>query len=150
MAAAGPDALLPGKGLVYMSISFEEARTYLTELDLNYLAELMCADYYTLPRWQRVSAVKIIEIYKNFLYLQKKSWPFALVPTREIDEVWHNHILYTKKYFHDCLQVFGHYLHHDPAAPNENQRALVSAFVKTKELYFEEFNELLDTKNYKL
>lgn len=44
-----------------------------------------------------------------------KFWgPDHLVPTRDIDTVWHYHILDTHKYASDCKVVFGYFLHHNP------------------------------------
>lgn len=126
------------------SISLIAARSYIEALDLNYIVEFMCAQRYSLPRWTLLDAQHCCRLYKNFLILLKKHAPAFLVPTREIDEFWHNHILYTKKYFHDSRAIFGHYLHHDPASPDDNPEVLVQGFLKTKELYFEEFKQPLE------
>ena len=68
--------------------------------------------------------------------------PQPLVPTLEIDEFWHNHILYTQRYTEDCLNIFGHYLHHEPAEPTTTDwLAIKDHFEKTKALYLKEFNE---------
>lgn len=122
--------------------SLEAAKDYLDQLDLNYIAKAMCAPEYPLPRWQEDDALRCVQLYKNFLYLQKKHLPQPLVPTREIDEVWHNHILYTQQYFRDCEQIFGHYLHHAPASPTEETAKLVDDYLRTKALYFAEFGEV--------
>lgn len=123
-------------------ISLDEARDYLTQLDLSYIVEFMCAPHYPLPRWTKADALKCCELYKNFLWLHKK-FSKPLVPTKEIDEFWHNHILYTQRYTKDCLKIFGHYFHHEPESPTDNPEALVKLFVETKTLYLEEFNEPL-------
>jgi hypothetical protein len=56
----------------------------------------------------------VIEVwYRRFLkicYFQKK----AVVPLGNIDELWHTHILFTRKYHEDCHRAFGHDLHHRP------------------------------------
>lgn len=101
------------------AISLEEAKAYLAALDLSYLIEDMTGDNYPLPRWTLEDATLALPIYKNFLYLQKKYFSYPLVPTKEIDEFWHNHILYTKNYHKDCSHIFGHYLHHQPIAKNK-------------------------------
>lgn len=36
------------------------------------------------------------------------------IPPQLIDIVWHTHIIFTSKYFKDCKQIFGFYLHHLP------------------------------------
>lgn len=125
-------------------ISLEEARRYINELDLDYIVQAMCAPTYPLPQWSLVDAIHCSKLYKNFLILQKKHLPESIVPTRQIDEFWHAHILYTKQYFHDCMNIFGHYLHHQPAAPGDDDEKLLRDYLKTKQLYLEEFKQSLD------
>lgn len=126
-----------------MQINLEAAQDYIQQLDLSYIVDAMCAETYPLPRWVKIEAEYCAKLYKNFLWLNKKHLPQALVPTREIDEFWHNHILYTKNYIHDCLKIFGHYFHHEPLTPEEDVTLLTENFLKTKELYFLEFGESL-------
>jgi len=121
----------------------EQARHYIAHLDLNYIVDAMCAESYALPRWTREEAQRCCQLYKNFLFLLKKHSPEALVPTRQIDEFWHNHILYTKNYINDCMQIFGRYQHHEPAAPGEDKGQLIQEYLKTKQYYLQEFNEPL-------
>lgn len=124
-----------------MSVTCELAQTYLEQLDLNYIVETMCAEHYPLPRWTREDALQCCQKYKNFLLLQKKNPKNLLVPTKQIDEFWHNHILYTQNYFKDCLNIFGHYFHHVPANPNDDQQQLIADYLQTKVLYLAEFHE---------
>lgn len=35
-------------------------------------------------------------------------------PSNDLDEVWHQHILYTRKYAEDCKRFIGFFLHHEP------------------------------------
>ena len=114
-------------------------------LDLSHIVEKMGNRFYPLPRWPRELAVKCSELYKNFLYLLYKYPKEFLVPTRDIDEFWHNHILYTKEYAKDCQQIFGYFLHHQPGDPNnpEEVSKLRQQFTRTKELYLKEFGEPL-------
>jgi hypothetical protein len=119
------------------------ARTYLQVLDLSYIADAMCAESYPLPRWKREEALRALRLYKNFLWLHKLHPNTPLVPTREIDECWHNHILYTQNYQHDCKHIFGHYLHHAPSQPGEDDAVLMRDYLQTKELYLQEFKQPL-------
>ena len=121
------------------NISFEAAREYIAKLDLAYISESMCTESYSLPRWTKEDAGKCCQLYKNFLLLQKKHLPLPLVPTREIDEYWHNHILHTKNYVEDCEHIFGHYLHHQPKTPADASDTLIADFLQTKALYLAEF-----------
>lgn len=126
------------------NVSLEDARLYIEQLDLKYIIDAMCSPSYALPQWTGTDAMHCAKLYKNFLFLQKKHFRAPLVPTREIDEFWHNHILYTQNYFRDCQHIFGHYLHHQPASPHENPKRLIDDYLKTKQLYFEAFREPLD------
>ncbi len=130
--------------MIKKEVSLEAARTYLAELDLNYIITAMCAPSYPLPRWIEAEARHCASLYKNFLWLQKKYAPVFLVPTRHIDEFWHNHILYTRNYLHDCLHIFGHYLHHEPASPNDDPKVLIDAYLQTKQYYVREFGVELE------
>jgi hypothetical protein len=64
--------------------------------------------------WPLQKAEAVEKLYKTYLLL------FALypgeehVPTADIDEMWHGHILDTQKYMADCHEIFGYYLHHYP------------------------------------
>lgn len=124
-------------------VSLDEARLYLDELDLSYIIQAMCSPQYPLPRWTLADAQHCCQLYKNFLFLMKKHMPTPLVPTREIDEFWHNHILYTRQYARDCEHIFGRFMHHDPASPDEDAQVLVDHFHVTKQLYFDEFKQSL-------
>lgn len=128
-----------------MKIELQAALNYIEQLDLSYISQAMCATSYPLPRWTLADAKHCEQLYKNFLILIKKYPHDHLVPSRDIDEFWHNHILYTKNYHQDCLKIFGHYLHHEPAS-NEDDEAdnLVNNYLKTKQYYFDTFGESLD------
>lgn len=124
--------------------TIEDATFYLQQLDLSYIIDAMCAASYPLPRWTVADATHCATLYKNFLLLFKLCPNSKLVPTRYIDEFWHNHILYTKNYHHDCAHIFGHYLHHEPATPGEDAKRLIDDFLKTKQLYLDFFHHAMD------
>lgn len=130
-----------------MSPTINEASAYLQGLDLTYLVDTMCSDIYPLPRWEKNKAQDCMNRYKNFLFLFKKYPGETFVPTKEIDECWHNHILFTKNYHHDCLHIFGFYLHHEPINPNENSKDLIHDYLRTKQIYQETFNESIMLSN---
>lgn len=126
-----------------MAVSLGEAKDYLGQLDLGYIIKMMCAENYPLPRWTEIDAEHCCVLYKNFLFLQKKYPEAPLVPTREIDEFWHNHILHTMRYFTDCKQIFGFYLHHEPSGVMTDVEKLIPAYAQTKSLYLKEFGQPL-------
>lgn len=41
--------------------------------------------------------------------------PVVHVEMREMDDMWHTFILFTKDYMEFCNQFFGHFIHHNPA-----------------------------------
>lgn len=77
--------------------------------------------------------------YKKFLYLIAKNPNTIIVPwSDDLDDLWHEHILDTRKYEDDCNRIFGKYIHHNPhlAVGSPNQ---VVAFKETQKLYQSNF-----------
>lgn len=104
------------------------------------------------PQWALVRAKKAEKWYRRFLFLVAKYPGETIVPTKEVDEVWHTHILDTHKYFQDCEAVFGEYLHHFPylgTRGEQDRQDLETAFFRTLALFEFHFNEtpLNSTKN---
>jgi hypothetical protein len=64
--------------------------------------------------WPRDVAETIAEQYKAFLWIAKLHPDKILIPFREVDEFWHQHILHTEQYVSDCQAIFGKYRHHRP------------------------------------
>ena len=65
-------------------------------------------------------ARQIFEDTKRFLFICgtcNGKWS----PTREIDEGWHNFILFTKDYMEFCERFFGRFIHHVPNLPGQKQ-----------------------------
>jgi len=76
--------------------------------------------------------------YRRYLCMVQLS-PFGdAVPTRDIDQFWHQHILDTRAYAGDCQRVFGSFLHHFPyfgMRGEEDAENLQDSFEQTKILY---------------
>lgn len=66
--------------------------------------------------WSREHVTLAIARYKMFLHLMYLYPNRVIIPTREIDLVWHFHILDTRKYASDCDYIFGYFLHHYPCS----------------------------------
>lgn len=64
--------------------------------------------------WSLERADRVESLYKGYLLLVATYPDEVHVPTEEIDEMWHAHILDTYKYMADCKNIFGYYLHHFP------------------------------------
>lgn len=62
--------------------------------------------------WSKDHADKVEADYRAFLALGDKG---KNRPTADVDEMWHTHILDTKKYAADCQRMFGGFLHHIPS-----------------------------------
>jgi hypothetical protein len=96
-----------------------------------------------------VEQVNILEKwYKRFLFLNIKYPSASIVPNKEIDTFWHNHILDTQKYADDCQEIFGKFFHHFPyfgMRGEEDAKNLRESFTKTESLFLTEFGESLRT-----
>ncbi|MCU0526497.1 MAG: glycine-rich domain-containing protein-like [Elainella sp. Prado103] len=93
-------------------------------------------------QWSPAQAAKAITRYIAFLYLVDRYPHLQLVPTREIDEVWHQHILDTTKYAEDCQILFGRFIHHFPylgTRGEADRQALLKAYAITLVLFRKHF-----------
>lgn len=102
--------------------------------------KLMLEQQWTLAR---VDALE--PLYKMFLYLCIEG--HAVPPTKELDEMWHCHMLDTRKYAEDCQQLCGRFLHHFPyfglLGEAENEKLHAAAGERNR-LYREIFNTDLE------
>lgn len=98
-------------------------------------------------KWNKTSIYTVIKQYKKFLYLKRKYKEDYLPPSKEIDIVWHAHILHTKRYIQFCDNIFGYYLHHNPM-PNSSHVDMKKAFDNTQRLYYQEFGEHISQINH--
>jgi len=66
-----------------------------------------------------------------------------LAPTREIDQVWHLHMLHSVAYQQDCMRLFGRTLDHDGGFGSvpEELPILGKVFERTARLWKERFGE---------
>ena len=96
-------------------------------------------------------AVEEMELeYLRYLTLIKLYPGQSFVPTEQMDEFWHAHILDTKAYAEDCRSVFGRFVHHNPyfgIYGEDDYQNLQNSFEKTKKIYFEAFGEYLDRRS---
>lgn len=81
-------------------------------------------------------------LYRQFLWLHKKYPNKNLVPPRLVDEVWHQHILDSRKYEEDCQSLFGSFMHHHPGLSDADKESGI--WEETKTLYAKEFGTDLD------
>jgi hypothetical protein len=87
-------------------------------------------------------ADRLVGLYRCYLKLCVWYPEVPIVPSKPIDEVWHNHILDTAAYARDCQEVFGYFLHHFPylgLRGDEDVRLWHGAFARTCDLFREHF-----------
>lgn len=87
--------------------------------------------------WTRQQALRAMRRYKTFLFISYLYPHTVLIPTQEIDRVWHCHILHTCKYRQDCEMLFGYFIDHEPesaVSSETHQQNLDAAFAQTQSL----------------
>lgn len=90
--------------------------------------------------WSQDYANQIEQEYKRFLYLLAVD--IDAVPTKDIDAMWHQHILDTRAYAADCQRVFGSFVHHFPylgMRGPEDKKLLEEKFAATCAAYLIHF-----------
>ncbi|HEY6141603.1 MAG TPA: glycine-rich domain-containing protein-like [Thermoanaerobaculia bacterium] len=125
------------------SISTEQSLKAIAELDLEPIRWKLTGGRTGLG-WPLRKALDAEEAYRKFLILCAKYPGETIVPTTLIDEVWHNHVLHTRKYQEDCRSIFGEMLHHDPqsAEGGDESGQIRRNIIRTIELFEEEFGIL--------
>lgn len=94
--------------------------------------------------YSRDTVLEIEIWYRRFLMLTYLNRGMPIVPSKQVDAMWHAHILDTAKYMDDCNKIFGQYLHHFPyfgVRGEEDRTNLESSWERTKELLRFEFAE---------
>jgi hypothetical protein len=132
--------------------SLKSAREAIFSLDLGQIVDKITRTDNALTGiekpWSRAKAEEAVELYKRYLWLVRKHrerHPF-LPPSREIDFIWHAHILDTRRYHEDCDAIFGAYHHHDPyfgLNGPADEKHLRESFDLTQQLHFTEFGDYI-------
>jgi hypothetical protein len=94
-------------------------------------------------------ADRAVALYRCFLKLCLLHPGVAIVPTRQLDRVWHAHMLDTAKYRADCDHMFGHFMDHFPYAGlrgEDDRRMWHGDFAQTRRLFAEHFGEEIGTQ----
>jgi hypothetical protein len=68
--------------------------------------------------WKEEKVMSVFEDLKRFLFLCAVS-ETPIVPTRVIDEMWHDFILFTEDYAMFCQSFLGKFIHHRPRRRDE-------------------------------
>ncbi len=91
--------------------------------------------------WSSAFARRAIEEYRKFVYLGVVS-DFSVTPSKVIDQVWHEHLLFTRAYREFCRDVLQRDFDHNPElVPSGEQIAVYEAqYQATLDLYHREFH----------
>lgn len=90
--------------------------------------------------WSLDHARRAIEEYRRFCFLAIVS-PTQMTPSEEVDEVWHQHLTYTRDYWEVwCGEALGRPLHHQPTKGGSGEGARFAAqYAETLARYEERF-----------
>jgi hypothetical protein len=93
--------------------------------------------------WKRSLALQAVFEYKKFVYLGVVS-DFIVTPSQIIDQVWHQHILFSKAYRTFCTDVIEYDFDHHPELLSHAAETEVyqSQYLDTLHLYQHEFGRL--------
>lgn len=78
----------------------------------------------------------LIETIK-FLHLCSHS-AVQLVPSRIVDDIWHEFILFTRAYYQFCDEYLGGFIHHQPSSDVQSNQ---SGYQQTLAMYQKEFGQ---------
>jgi len=120
----------------------------LTQLDLGPIAYRLL--HSNEDKWNLEQTKRGIYQYYLFLILVYLYPNTQLVPSQEIDRVWHYHITDTMKYAEDCEMLFGRFIHHFPylgKGGKMDRDNLHKAFEKTEVLFQEHFGTSMKILN---
>ena len=70
--------------------------------------------------WSSNFTLKVIEEYKRFMYLLCRC-EHPVTPSRDVDQVWHLHLLYTKDYWLEFVPKLDKTPHHNPTKGGKNE-----------------------------
>jgi hypothetical protein len=147
VASIAPHAFYCQKGLATLTvrtgpIAASERLRRIDVLDLEPIVYTLMHPEPGEIRLTLVDADRCIALYRCFLKLCVLYPGVAIVPTRQLDHVWHAHMLDTAKYRADCDHVLGRFLDHFPYAGLRGQhdrRAWREDFTRTRRLFRELF-----------
>lgn len=99
------------------------------------------------PPVQLESLDTAIQDYRGYLFLNLKYPGFPIAPSYDIDEVWHQHILFTKRYSEDCHRIFGEMRHHVPHFGRQTRGVEEDKIIldNTRNLWKDEFGYVPDS-----
>ncbi len=99
--------------------------------------------------WTEVDAINALNRYEKFFLLAAKHPRAPLAPTKDIDVMWHLHMLSPKAYYEDCMRTMGEIFDHDGGyGKGEGELPKLQAtFSNTEQLWLSEYGEPYRTQN---
>jgi hypothetical protein len=93
--------------------------------------------------WSREHAQVALRRYERWLLLAQGHPGRPLSPTRDIDVMWHLHMLSPRAYWQDCMRLFGRILDHDGGFGRTDDEAveLQRIFGETAALWQDAYGE---------
>lgn len=90
--------------------------------------------------WTRAYTARAIDEYRKFLFLSQVAG-HTVCPSDDIDQVWHQHLTYTRSYWEDlCGKILKRPLHHQPTKGGPSEKThYVDLYSKTLTSYEEWF-----------
>ena len=94
--------------------------------------------------WAPEDTLRAAERYRKFLGLAARHPGVPLAPTRDIDVMWHLHMLNPRAYYEDCQRLLGHILDHNGGFGKEPTEIplLQATFERTAALWEQAYGEL--------
>jgi hypothetical protein len=122
-------------------VSLDHAEKSIAALDLT-MVKMKLMDKKEGKGWDQDKVDDIETRYRRFLLLNATVFDTDIVPTTDVDTMWHYHILDTQAYAEDCQEIFGEFFHHFPyfgLRGPEDAEDLQRAFAETCALYERRF-----------
>lgn len=88
--------------------------------------------------WSEDYTRRVGEEYLKFMYMAIRH---HVVPSLEVDEIWHAHLLFSRHYNTFCNQVLFKNIHHGPSITTSAKVDDVAIYENTKRLYFMYFSK---------
>ncbi|MDP8033661.1 hypothetical protein QJU43_04265 [Pasteurella atlantica] len=113
---------------------FEKAQQIVNKWDFSLAIDKLCER----EDWNKERAEKAVADYRIYMAATKALNGEQMVPNGDIDEIWHMHILDTRAYLKDCLELFGGFLHHYPyfgRLSDENRQEWLDAQNESQQLW---------------
>jgi hypothetical protein len=85
--------------------------------------------------WSRLYSLRVIEEYRKFAFLMVAGG-HMVVPSDQVDQAWHQHLLYTRSWAEFCKKVLHRPVHHEPTRGGDAEKnRFVTGYAQTLQTY---------------